>query len=385
MSSETAKQKKSKFRLPSSQYYALRLVHRFRPVLQGLGQVESALLRRRTRPIRIDRPIYICGVPRCGTTIMLEMLSRHPSLACHTYVDMLQPYTPYFWNKLASRFASLRDKPTERLHQDRIKVTPFSPESVEELLWLRYFNNLHSTDRSCLLTAEDADPRFDAYYTDHLKKLLLLKARERYLTKANYDTTRLLYLHRLFPDARFLLMIRHPVNHISSLMKQDRLIRQLAEQDSRILRTIRMTGHFDFGESKCWLNLGDGPRVEETCRAYTAGRKARAWAMHWSAMYDLVFEQLQTHTDLARSTLIVPYEELCERSAEMIDAILSHCQLDGEPFAEVGREFAAKLRLPTYYQPHFSDEELADIEEVTAKTCARFKLFQVQTMGAASN
>ena len=46
----------------------------------------------------------------------------------------------------------------------------------------------------------------------------------RYAAKNNYNLTRMEYLLKVNPGAKFLLYIRNPVNHIASLMKQHRLL-----------------------------------------------------------------------------------------------------------------------------------------------------------------
>ena len=50
----------------------------------------------------------------------------------------------------------------------------------------------------------------EAFYRDHIRKLLWLRGGRRYLSKGNYNTTRIAYLARLFPDARFIVPVRDP-------------------------------------------------------------------------------------------------------------------------------------------------------------------------------
>jgi len=346
-------------------------VHALRPIFLGLGKLESALMRGRLDRTPIDRPIYICGVPRCGTTVTLDMLSAHPSVATHRYADMLMPYAPYTWTWLSTQLLKIvPDKPQERIHQDGIQVTKLSPEGTEEMLWLEFFKGLHSDQVSCVLTEEHTKPAFDRFYADAIKKLLLARGRGRYLSKANENVTRLLYLHRLFPDARFLLFIRHPVHHVASLRKTDQLFNSLAKQDARVGKMTAITGHFEFGPSKHWAKVGD--RIGDITRLYQEGEQARAWAMHWSDTYDLVSAQLKAHPSLAACTLTVRYEDLCRNPGPTIDRILDHCELESTAFADVRAGYQKKLVEPTYYRPDYRPDELEQIDAITMATRAAY-------------
>ncbi|MBS2026513.1 MAG: sulfotransferase [Deltaproteobacteria bacterium] len=343
------------------------MVNALRPLFVGLGKLESALMSRRLAANPLDRPIYICGVPRCGTTVTLDLLSAHPSVATQRYADMLLPYAPYVWNALAEQLLKvIPDEPQERIHQDGLIVTKASPEGAEELLWLAFFDQLHSPEVSCVLGANDAQPAFDRFYTATIQKLLLARGRSRFLSKANENVTRLLYLHRLFPEARFLLFIRHPVHHVASLMKTDRLFNKLAHDDARVGRMTALTGHFEFGPAKRWARVADN--IGEIRGAYERGQEARSWAMHWSTVYDLVKSQLDANPSLAARTLVVRYEDLCHAPGETIDRILGHCELDPAPFAAERERSLQRLAEPTYYKPRFDAAELNELETLTATT-----------------
>src|ERR1700677_3883861 len=91
----------TRYTVPTPFYLSLWAVHALRGAFRWAGSLESALLRPTLRRRTIDRPIYISGVPRCGTTITLEMLSSHPSVVTQRYADMLMPYLPYTWTMAA--------------------------------------------------------------------------------------------------------------------------------------------------------------------------------------------------------------------------------------------------------------------------------------------
>ena len=268
-------------RIPQGLYLAWQAKRHFEAATVRLGDVESRLLRRRLRTRPVDRPIYVTGLARAGTTITLEVLSQHRDVATHRYRDMAQPYLPYVWNRLLDRLPLPAPQPADRLHKDGIKVTRDSPEAVEETIWNWFFPQAHDEARSAVLDAGTSARRFERYYTDHIGKLLLARDRPRYLAKANYNVTRLAYLARLFPGARFVVVVRDPAAHVASWLKQHDLISRTHAHDPRWVATSRSVGHHEFGQQHRFINAGDTERVRAIRAAWDSGRRAYAFGMYW--------------------------------------------------------------------------------------------------------
>ncbi len=64
-----------------------------------LGDLETSLMAGTIDPRPVERPIYIAGLARSGSTILLETLARHPEVATHRYRDFPFLFTPYLWNR----------------------------------------------------------------------------------------------------------------------------------------------------------------------------------------------------------------------------------------------------------------------------------------------
>ena len=184
---------------------------------QKLGELESSSHRTELDAIPIDRPIYVAGLARSGSTILLELLAARPGVATHRYRDFPPIFTPLFWNRAFAHVYRADAPPAERAHKDRILVTPDSPEAMEEVLWMRFFPEAHETGKDQVLTDATSNPAFERFYKDHLKKILLVRGGRRYLSKGNYNLTRFAYLLKLFPDARFIVPVRDPRWHVASL------------------------------------------------------------------------------------------------------------------------------------------------------------------------
>ncbi len=363
--------KGGEFSLPLGAYYAARSIYTFHHFFVWMSKLESRRVRKRLgTELAVDRPIYVTGCARSGTTISIEMLSKHPEVATHRYHHMVNPYMPYWWERLVDFLPLPEDTPVERLHKDGVMVVRDSPEALEEPSWTHFFKHLHDESQSCVLDESTTNPKFERYYREHMAKLVASQpGATRYAAKNNYNLTRMEYLLKQNPGAKFLLYIRNPVNHIASLMKQNRLFTDMGK---RTLRMTKMIGHHEFGADRLCINVGNTDRIREVRELWDQGHAVRGWAMYWSDLYDFVATRLEENPALREATLVVRYEELCANSEEMIDRILAHTGLPAEPFGASRKHYSEKLRPPRYYNPSFSDGELDDVAELCSDTANRF-------------
>lgn len=333
-------------------------------VLKRLGDWESAIyLPQDKRDARqIDRPIYICGLARSGSTILLELLASHPDVFSHRYRDFPFLLTPVWWQQFYDRGVSRKEIAVERAHKDRIMVTPESPEAMEEILWMHFFHGLHDPGKVSVLRSTDSHEAFEKFYREHILKVLQATDRKRYLAKGNYNLTRLGYIRKMFPDARFIIPVRQPEAHITSLMKQHRLFSEEEKRDPRILKHMQRTGHFEFGLNRQVVNVGDGV-AREVESLWSEGEEVRGWARYWASLYGFVLETLQSDKDLQDATLIVPYEPLCTDSLNILKRLYAHVELSLSE-SELQKQ-AGRLRLPDYYQPSLSEAEQEVVHEET--------------------
>lgn len=333
------------------------------------GNLETRLLADEIEPVAVRQPVYVAGLARSGSTILLEMLAAQGDLASHRYSDYPPVFTPYLWNRLLERMPKRQAAPSERTHRDGIKVTPESPEAFEEVLWMAFFPHLHDPSRRAVLDSETSNPAFDAFYRDHIRKLLRVRGGQRYLAKGNYNITRLEYLLKLFPDARFVIPVRAPTWHIASLMKQHRLFCEGERDHPKALQHMRRVGHFEFGLDRRAVNIGDGAETARIEDAWRRGEEVEGWARYWSQIYGFVADRLAANERLRDAALVVRFEDLCSRPHETLKGVLDHCRL-GVPEAWLA-EMAEKIHFPSYYRPGFTPQDLATIERFTGGTARR--------------
>lgn len=338
----------------------------------GLGNLESGMLDTRLSSLPIERPVWVTGLARAGTTILLELLARHPHFATHRYRDFPPVLAIWCWNWFIEHAGTREESARERAHGDGIRVTPESPEAFEEVVWMAFFPGVHEPDASAELTKPNGNPRFEDFYRDHIRKILLMRGGSRYLAKANYNVTRLAYLLELFPDARFIVPFRNPARHIASLMSQHRRFRVEHERDDRLRRHMSRSGHFEFGLDRRPINHGDLRATRKILDLWAAGHEVEGWALYWQDIHAYITDCLGASEALRRSALLFDYDRFCAEPKEMMRELTAHIELDTAEY-DPAEEAARIIRPPSRRSLWFTDSEQALIEEITSGTWARLR------------
>ncbi len=194
-------------------------------------------------------PIFVTSLPRAGTTLLLEVLSRHHALVTHSYRDMPFVLSPVMWRKLSGRF-QVKQAAKERAHKDGLLVSVDSPEAFEEVLWLRHFPE-HYSERG-ITPWGDLPESFVTALRHHMQALIHSRGSEvgeapRYMSKNNANIARIAGLAKAFPEARFLVPLRDPLAQAKSLLRQHQMALETHSQSTFARRYVRDIGHFEFG------------------------------------------------------------------------------------------------------------------------------------------
>lgn len=325
----------------ATDYFLTQFCAQARPLLRWMGDWETRFLGRDLASIAIDRPVFITGLARSGTTLLLELLALVDGVATHRYRDFPFLMTPYLWNRYLDLFAGVQT-PVERPHRDRVRITRESPEAMEEPLWQAFFPHVHADHASHRLSAETVNPAFECFYRDHIRKMLLIRRGSRYVAKGNYHIPRLEYLLHLFPDALFIIPVRRPLTHVHSLVRQHLQFCDYAASDPRVPRYLAAAGHFEFGPQRRPIRLS-AAASDRIVQAWSCGEDYLAYSIQWAEIYGFV-NALRTNPDLAAHMLIVRYEDLCAEPDATLRRILD--------FAGFGLQAASRatVRLDTVSQ-----------------------------------
>ena len=331
-----------------------------------LGQLESMVLSEQLEDVRITKPVYVTGLARSGTTILLEVLAGHNDVVCHRYSDFPGLYTPYWWGQ-ANQHAD--SELQERAHGDGLMVSQKSPEAMEEVLWMAHFGQLHDTASKSVLDKTANNPAFEKEYREHIRKLLLLRNGERYVAKGNYNLARMEYILKIFPDAKFVIPVRHPVDHIASLVKQHELFYQGQQEHPRSRAHLKRVGHFEFGLDRCPINFGDQDLIDEIVNDWQTEHSVRGWSKYWAMVYAWVDRQISQNASLASQVKFVRYEDLCSQSESTLESVLQFADLYD---ANVVESWSGKLKAPNYYEPKFNSDDLSTIREHCSEVAQRY-------------
>ena len=334
-----------------------------------LGNLETKILAEQIDDIRVEQPIYVSGLARSGSTILLEILASHDAAVSHAYKDFPPVLTPYFWNWFLDRAQKRDAEAVERLHGDGIAVTPDSPEALEEVLWMAFFPQAHDPAHNHVLDAATDMPAFASFYRNHLRKLLWVRHGSRYLAKGNYNVTRLEYLLSLFPDARFIIPVREPASHIASLMRQHARFCRVHREDPSTLRYMQRVGHFEFGLDRRAINTGDDAEAEAIMSAWRRGDDVEGLARLWRNVHNHVVDRLEASPVLRDATRIVRFEDLCAAPETTLRAVFDHCRLQvSEAFVA---QATARLRKPSHNDAEVDAAALETIATITAPAALR--------------
>lgn len=158
--------------------------------------------------LEIDRPLFIVGCGRSGTTLLYDMLAPHPELAWFSNFTQRVPRAPQL--ALLSRAHALGP-----LRASRLKAVPRPREG--HAIW-DSVRRLQPGDNG-VLCAEDATPGEIAAMRRVVAAHVRWQGRSRFMNKNTRNTRRVGYLDAAFPDAFFVHVVRDPRATIASLLR----------------------------------------------------------------------------------------------------------------------------------------------------------------------
>lgn len=163
--------------------------------------------------MEIIKPIFIVGVPRSGTTLLYRLLAQHPELAWFSKNAILK-----FYSKEYLHFIFLRRRIFD-MRKILYPKGPFTPrffsvyESPIEMgqLWnWALGKGWETTENKKNLNVLK---RF-------IRELLAEKKKKRFLAKYPRNSIKISVLKKIFPDSKFIHIIRDPRAVVNSMLKR---------------------------------------------------------------------------------------------------------------------------------------------------------------------
>ncbi|MEX0922142.1 MAG: sulfotransferase [Rhodovibrionaceae bacterium] len=293
--------------------------------------------------VTLRQPVFVTSLARAGTTLLLNLLSASPELACHSYRNMPFVLCPLLWSRLSRPFHD-KGVARERRHGDGMTIDYDSPEAFEEVIWKAHWPEKYTPERILPWSAGDRDADFEAFLRQHLRKIVLLAGgggnlegeQRRYLSKNNANIARLALLQEIFPDARIVVPLRNPWDHARSLLRQHRRFIEIHAEDGFSQLYMEWLGHFEFGAALRPIDFG----------GWVARNRERSpeeiafWLVYWCNCYEAVLAAA------GPNVAFIDYDSLCAAPEQGLSRLAAAAGLDSP--ADLGAQ-AASLRRPTDY------------------------------------
>jgi len=132
----------------------------------------------------------------------------------------------------------------------------------------------------------------------------------RYLSKNNANIARLPLLKVLFPEAKFVIPVRNPWDHVASLQRQHERFLKLHQQDRYGRQYMEWLGHFEFGANLKpvdFANWRDEISLGPDDRDF--------WLTYWIKTFEQVLNQI------GPNVLLVSYTRLCDAPRYTLEAL----------------------------------------------------------------
>jgi hypothetical protein len=293
-----------------------RMLHRMafaHPVIQrALGEIESDIFAEKYKNISTSRPVFVTGLPRAGTTILLELLYATGEFATFTYRQMPFILAPIFWSEVTRNFQK-KGEMRERAHGDGLEVSFDSPEAFEEIAWLAYLREKYVTDKNLRpLNPADLTSEFREAFPKLIRKLAAAQSsggnHSRYLSKNNANISRISALRSIFPDGEIFVCFRKPTTHVLSLMAQHQRFMSMHDDDPFARDYMKWIGHYDFGANFRPIDFAD--RGVNSAGADAAN----FWLQYWIDAYSFAEK-------CASEVKFACYEKLLESSSAALEKI----------------------------------------------------------------
>ena len=229
----------------------------------------------KNKNVKNQSHVFITGLPRSGTTILLNFLFLSNEYASLTYNNMPFMLSPNF-SKLFHKKNIIKK---ERLHRDGIDFDNNSPEALDEI----FFDNNEEFIRNELV--------------NYIQLILLSNNKNKYLSKNNLNYKRIDLIQSILPNSVFLVPIREPLQHANSLLNQHLNFSILHKEDDFIRRYMNYLGHNEFGlNHKPWNNP----------IRFNDLNNINYWLEQWNLFYEFIYKKFQSYENCYFSV----YEEL---------------------------------------------------------------------------
>ena len=230
-----------------------------------------------------EEHVFITGLARSGTTILLNAIYKSNIFASLSYADMPFVLAPKLWSKIS--FLKKDFELKERAHGDGIKVSEESPEAFEEVFWKTFSYQEY----------EELEDKFRVYVGNILHNY----KKDRYLSKNNQNIKRVELINSIFSNSKILIPFRKPIPHAYSLLTQHKKFIEESKKDKFISKYMKWIGHTEFGPNYI--------PIHNQNLNFQNDLEINHWIEQWYLTYSNIFQSLKNKKNI----YFISYEKLC--------------------------------------------------------------------------
>ena len=295
---------------------------------EALFDIEKSLHLSKSRKVVDEHHVYVCGLARAGTTVLMRRLYESNQFVSLTYRDMPFVLSPNLWRSL-NRLSQKSKELEERAHGDGLLVDFDSPEALEEVFWKSKCGKDYIRDSSLIPMTADDETIED--FRTYVSLILKDHATHRYLSKNNNNIIRLTSLTKAFPKSTILVPFRQPEQQAFSLMKQHQRFCELHSTDQFSKKYMTWLVHHEFGSDHRPFDLGQHQQS-----SYEP-ENLNYWLELWLNTYSYLAENISAQVRL------VCYETLCDDSEKVWGELAEYLEIGYHPEALTFRRSSHRL------------------------------------------
>jgi LPS sulfotransferase NodH len=264
-----------------------------------------------------DKPIFIAGLARSGSTVLLNLIYGTGLFRSLTYRDMPFILMTGMWRRMSAG-SQIKSGARERAHGDRLLIDYDSPEAFEEVFWRTFIGDSYIRQDSLLTHNVPASVQQEyRKFVSHVLGSAPNTDQARYLSKNNNNLLRLRSLKRLFPNSSVLIPFRDPEQQAISLYRQHMRFKERHVTDKFSKNYMSWLGHHEFGLCHKHYRYRDSESVYQP-------EDINYWLESWLDAYRFALENAPA------DAIFAGYESLCNAPAASVERLFAHLQIPGD-------------------------------------------------------
>ncbi len=265
------------------------------------------------KEVEVNNPfVVVSGLARAGTTAFTKKLFKTGKFDSLSYANMPLVLSPNLWAKL---YKPKNVEEKERAHGDRMSFSLNSIEALDEYFFKAFQNDNYIKKDSVIKHAPSVEV-YEEYL--HYQKLVKKKDDNFYLTKNNNFLLRYEGMRQHDTDFVFLLVIRDPLSHASSLLAQHKNFIKQQQDDPFVLQYMNWLGHFEFGLNQKEFDFGQNLDLKSYDKL-----ELNYWLSVWINYYNYAHSILGN-----KQSFVISYDAFVEDPSMIVSKVSKQLNAD---------------------------------------------------------